>query len=201
MAPIITGATNIIAIDSAKKLSFIQKYNDAIATIKASKPVQIEPVLPQEPLDFNVNEINVQTQNVGDTMTNADMLSHNFDNNQNHVSPPVPVSANSDFTNLVHDIVKIQDDLDKVVAKLLSIIPDKEVTQDLENKEMNDYQIPAEPIIQEEPVIDFNIPVQESSKNDIPALSQDMIQPVQQEMAPFHPATGNIFDEPQGPTI
>lgn len=194
MKPLITGTTNIIAIDGTKKESFVQKYNAGLAELKKSNPVQEQPVLPQEPINFGGSSVTPSAPVANESLTNAEVLSQSFgsvdfnpvkENNQQASELSSPQKASElDLTEIVYDIAKIQDNLDKIMAKILTLSPDKNIDV---NTSMNEQ---------------LNTPISEEVINTPQNATSSLLEEAPaQEIAPFVPSNGNIFDEPQGPSL
>lgn len=216
MAQLNTGVTNIIAIDNIKKQTFYEKREEGLKSIKqqtvvepiATPPVQQEqtvvaPISQTQPIIEEQPVFQNQMQTV--EPTNADILSQSFgtdeiaNNNINDQNVKSTPAHEVDFTEIVYDIAKIQDDLDKVIAKIITMKPKETKVQN------NDV-----PITMTEPV---QASQQEITNNNINVMPNEPIiteqtpvntqaQPVQPtEISPFVPSTGNIFDQPQVPNM
>ncbi len=216
-----TGPTNIIAIDGMKKNEFYKKYSENKPQIK-QEPVPIQPIIQQEPVDFgiptpqvevpnkNVNigqEVQPQNINAGDSLTNADLLSQSFSTTSNELStsiePKESQQVSFDLTGIVYDMMNVQDEIDKLIAKILNMIPDKEVIQSIEpqidnllsaQEEINVQPI-ASPNIMQDATIQNNIIQEEPAQNVVQEVQ------IQNDINSFMQSSTNIFDEPQSPSL
>lgn len=155
---------------------------------QASGPIMepVQPsVVPQEPVFAPpiqpeiVNTPSIQPDVAMSSVTNADVLSQSFQQPDSIiVEQPKMEIPNNQLTDIVYDIAKVQDDLDKIVAKIFASMPDKEINQSID--------VNNEPfIIQEEPM----------------QPNQNIINQQVQQMTPFAPVSENIFDVPQTPSV
>ncbi|MDD4188051.1 MAG: hypothetical protein PHX04_04795 [Bacilli bacterium] len=146
---LISGVQNIIAIDLAKKETFQQKREENLRNKKQT--ISDESVMPQDTVEISpagmnaYNELQNQKNINANSLTNAELLSQNFENK---------TQDNAVYLEIINEVAKAMDILDSVSAKVVKLMPTSElekepIQQDIATEVVNNNQLGQETINQE----------------------------------------------------